>query len=188
MLAVFGYHALTMDVGYEGSNVTHVTTILIAGSDAEPTFYIFDPTFNGAYVDRGSGAFLSVDEVLRSIAVGEPRYQFQTQPIKRDYIYEKENAAELSVMLSALGLNPAACEVPDAGQTQLYVCKHFPYDSRVVRAAWNEQLNKLGIPADADLILTLMRHRVFSVSATDNLPRRHFLELLARYGIPYGNS
>ena len=187
VLAVFGYRAFTIDVGYAASPVTHVTTVLMAGHGADPAFYIFDPTFNGAYVDRRSGAFASVDEVLGSPAAEDSRYQFQTRPIKRDYIYDKTDAAELSAMLSPLGLSPAACEVTDAGQNQRYLCKHVPYDARVVRAAWKEPLRALRIPADADLILTLMRHRVLSVSATDPRSRQRFLELLARHAVPYGN-
>jgi hypothetical protein len=161
-----------------------VTTILAAGTETNPAFYIFDPTFNGTYVDRRSGTFLSVDEVLESPAAGDPPYRFETQPIRRDYIYKARRASELSVMLSPLGLDRTACEMTHAGQNRRYVCKDLPYDSRGLRAAWKGPLAARGIPDDADLILVLMRHRVLSVSTTDDRSRQRFLELLARHGIP----
>src|SRR5581483_4008805 len=67
VLALFDLPAVTLDVGYDGTDLTHVTDVLVAREDGRRRFYVFDPTFAATYVD-GHGA----DVDLLALVGGRP--------------------------------------------------------------------------------------------------------------------
>ena len=185
VLTLFGYESFTMDFGYEGTPVTHVTTILATRNGAAVDFYVFDPTFNGVYVDGSSGKLVPLGQLLGATSRDAKAHRFETAPIRRDYIYEAAKRTELSTVLAAVDLDWRTCTPPQEGKKAFYVCKGFNYDGRVLRIGWRNDLERLNIPSNADLIRTLMAKRVFSVSTTDDRLRQQFYNLLTAHGIPH---
>ena len=55
-----------------------------------------------------------------------------------------------------------------------------------MQAEWNNELKRLQVPWNDDLILNLMRHRVLSLSATKQEIKQQFLDTLSANGIPFG--
>ena len=110
LLSLFEFEAFTIDMGFPGSPVTHVTTVVSLDDERGSHFYIFDPTFNGAYVDRKSGSYAFLAQVLDDATARRPRYEFRTAPIKRDLVFASGgDTSRLFPALSSVGYSPAAC-------------------------------------------------------------------------------
>ncbi|HWD59360.1 MAG TPA: hypothetical protein VG308_13820, partial [Stellaceae bacterium] len=77
VLNLFGFDAMTIDVGYPGTFITHVTTIVPLGSATNGTrLYLFDPTFTAVYEDPATNKMLDLAEVLKRDAEGLHTYRF----------------------------------------------------------------------------------------------------------------
>lgn len=184
VLSLFGLEAFTMNVGYQGTPLTHVTTVAVIDGE----FYLLDPTFNGAYVDRKSGGLLRLRELL---ATSQPRsrdYAFRTNPITRDVVFTADTDRTVLRQLSVAGVKMSGCEpAPDAATGAVrHICRNVPYDARFLQEEWKDELTRLHLDWNDDLILNLMRHRVLSLSVTNQAIKQQFLDALTAYGIPVG--
>lgn len=184
VLSLFGFDAFTVDFGDAVTHVTHVTTVALI----DGRFYILDPTFNGVYVDTTSGALLPLRPLLAKSASGAEDYEFRTGPIKRDFIFPANQAGRLSRRFSEIGYTLSGCEiVSSAGTGEPHdICKRLPFDERLVPVEWTEEMGRLQVTRNGDMILRLMRQHVFSFSATDRQIRQQFLDELTERGIPFG--
>ena len=184
VLSLFGFEAFTVNFGYAGTPLTHVTTV--AAIDGE--LYILDPTFNGAYVDTKSGGLLRLRELLARSQASERGYAFRTDPIMRDLVFGADAAADVSRWLSSAGFKMSGCEPKRDRATgeERHVCRQVEYDARFLQAEWKDELNRLHLQWNDDLMLDLLRHRVLSLSATNQEIKQRFLDALSAYGIPFG--
>jgi hypothetical protein len=184
LLPLFGYEAFTVNFGYDGTPVTHVTTI--ARIDAE--LYILDPTFNGLYVNSQSGEPMKIADLLAPPSAGVRPYVFRTLPIARDLVFTKDADVSATGVLATLGLQTSACQAAarsEEGEGRR-ICHNVPYDDRVLREQWKDDLARLRLQWNDDMILTLMRHRVLSLSSAPPGMRQQFLDAVASAGIPFG--
>lgn len=174
LLAVFGAPAFTIDIGYAGTFLAHVTTVVPIKSASKTRFYLFDPTFGGTYRARQNGAYADVELVLD----GSVPAVFTARTIPRTVMHAANVAERAREVFAQLGVSPE-CDTPSGGAYTR--CKEIPYDFRYVLIGWSEALIERSIPLDADLILTFMRKQVFSVSDTAGAgPRQEFLAMIAR--------
>ena len=184
VLSLFGFEAFTLDFGDAATHVTHVTTIALI----EERFYVLDPTFNGVYVDAPSGALLPLRPLLARSLSGAGDYEFRTGPIKRDFIFPASQAENLTRRFSGIGYVLSGCQPQSSSgdREAREVCKRLPFDERLNPVEWTEQMSRRHVTRNGDMILSLMRHHVFSFSATDQRIRQRFLEALTECAIPFG--
>ncbi len=184
VLRLFGFDAFTMNIGYAGTALTHVTTVAVIDDE----FYLLDPTLNGVYIDTRSGDLARLEPVLNKPANRGTAYVFQTSPIARDVVIAAADDGTAARLRSTLGINIADCDpVLDRASGRVrHVCARVPYDARVSQALWRDQLEGLHLQWDNDMIRSLMRHRVLSLSATTPAIRQRFLAQLSSHGIPFG--
>jgi hypothetical protein len=183
LLSLFGYEAFTVDMGFAGTYVTHVTTAIALLRDGGLDFYIVDPTFNGVYRDRASNRIVSIDDLLTR---GSPPVVFDTAPIRRDVLWARQNVASLETLLAAVGRDLSSCVSPQAGSdSPRLFCPGIPYDVRVIRAGWKTQLADLGIGPGEDLLTRMFTHHVFATSIDDPQVKQQFVALLNRHRIPH---
>ena len=184
VLPLFGFDAFTVNFGYAGTPVTHVTTVVAIDNE----LYILDPTFNGEYVSSRSGESMRLADVLKRPADGVRGYAFRTMPIARDLVFTSDADGSVSRLLSTLGVSIGTCQPTSDRQTGAArrVCHDVPYDDRVLKEQWQEDLDRLRLTWDDDMILNLMRHRVLSLSATRPAVKQQFLDTLTSAGIPFG--
>jgi hypothetical protein len=167
VLALFNIESLTMDVGYEGTPLTHVTTIV----PFKGKFYVFDPTFGGTYANANR----YVD--FPSVVAGE-RAELTAAPISRTMFFGKSSMASVREFFNDLHIH-LKCQT-----IQTYAkCIEVPYSTVIMRAefmraGWKKYLEKEGIPLNTDLIVALTRHKVQSVSAAGEM-REKFLSEIA---------
>ena len=184
VLRLFGFDAFTMNIGYAGTALTHVTTVAVIDGE----FYLLDPTLNGVYIDPRSGDLARLEPLLNKPASGDADYVFRTSPIARDVVLAADDGTAAR-LLSTFGVSIADCEpVRDRATGRVrHVCAHVPYDPRESQALWREQLESLHLQWDHDMIRSLMRHCVLSLSATKPAIRQRFLDQLSSHGIPFGS-
>jgi hypothetical protein len=162
VLALFDIPAFTIDVGYEGTPLTHVTTIV----PFERKFYVFDPTFGGVYVD--SNGYVDLVSVIAGAGA-----KFRAAPISRTIMFPNDEVKPYRLMFHKLRMHPT-CEREDTYTK----CTSVPYSAAMVRFHWARDLKRRRIPQDADLIVALLKHKIQSVSAPDHL-RERFLAAVA---------
>lgn len=174
LLGVFGVRALTIDVGYAGTILTHVTTVVPVESGGKTKFYIFDPTFGGTYRARQDGGYADVESMLD----GSVAAVFAAKQIPRTVIYPNKDADRMRRAFATLHLSPNCGVVASESYTR---CEAVPYDVNYLLAGWSQPLRERSIPPDADLILSLMRKQILSVS-NDAGPavRNEFLAMIER--------
>lgn len=168
VLALFGIESFVVDIGYLGTYLTHVTTVVPIESATGFKFYVFDPTFGGVYLSR-SDTYADLQ-----LALTEPKsVVFSAQPVFRTAIVS--NADWRGFHLQALRLR----RDPKCHGTGGYrICERLAYDKKWLLYGWRPILKQHGIPKKADLILTLLKHRLISSSAT-GLVRQAFRAMLA---------
>lgn len=85
VLELFGFDALTVDVGREEDRETHVTTVLaLPGTQGEKyAFYVLDPTLHGYFAERVKRS--PVD--LASLLSRTTEHDFVTVPTHREAVY-----------------------------------------------------------------------------------------------------
>jgi len=177
VLEIFGLTSFTIDIGYDNkSSLTHVTTILVLGPSDDRQYYIFDPTFSGAYVKDGKAV-----DVLRLLK-GE-KAEFRTAPMSRRVLIPH---AQLERFLSdnAAAHSQAVCdrESPIPNTTE---CHGFVDSAAYNRIMMARVMAENGFSRDQDFILGLMQHGVIGVLASPLDPQAHvpFLQQLAELGI-----
>ena len=186
LLSLFGYQAFTVDTGYSQTSVTHVTTVIAMPTGGKYEFYIFDPTFNGAYQDLHSGAYLSVAQLLAEPPMTRAQ-QFRTRPIKRDILFGEDDLANLVSLLHITGHGLDSCRRVLADATHGRIrCRDIPYNQSVIRSGWQDQLDRLHIGSGDDLLMTLLTQHVFSLGFGAAEVQGQFLDLLKHHAIQYG--
>ena len=183
VLTLFGFEAFTVDIGYSGTLLTHVTTVVVIDRE----FYVLDPTFNGAYIDT-SGDLVRLERILKKPTPGDKRYAFRTSAIARDVFFAAVDEPTANALRSTLGVDIADCApVRDqATGSARHVCRQVPYDAPAALEPWRHRLEELHLPWDGDVIRTLIRHHVISFSASDPALRQRFLQALSSHGIRVG--
>jgi hypothetical protein len=158
VLALFGLPSVTLDIGYEGTDLTHVTDAIVIAQGDTRRFYIIDPTFAAAYADdRGR----PVD--LVGLLDGRPA-RFEMEPMSRTILMAAAAVPAYVADASAHG-SAAACgeSASLAGVAECRVEDHNRYDMTVVRRSMAAK----GLRASGDYILTLLRHRVIALHGSD---------------------
>lgn len=164
VLTLFDIPAFTVDVGYAGTPLTHVTTLVpYLGK-----FYLFDPTLGGVYVDR-SGQYVDFPSV-----VAGAKSSFQASPISRTMFIPLNRIAGAKQMFERLHLDPQCSR-----ESSYMKCERVPYSAAILRDEWANDLKKQGIPQDADLIVALLKHKIQSIGATGPV-RKQFLAAMAK--------
>jgi hypothetical protein len=163
VLALFNIPAFTINIGYDGTSLTHVTTII----PHDGKFYVFDPTFGGAYLNE-AGDYVD----LPAVVAGLPA-KFKAGPISRTMLFPLKRAEAAKTMFAEFGFHPR-CE----SNSSYMKCDDVPYSASVLKYEWSNDLQRERIPNNADLILALLRHKIQSVSAIGNT-REQFLSAMA---------
>jgi len=158
VLALFGVPSFTIGIGYDGTLLTHVTTVMVDGGGSGRRFYIFDPTFAGAYV--ADGGYADAVELLR----GEPA-RFETDAMSRRVLVPRP---ELEAFLdeNERAQAHAVCDRQSV-VADTVECHGFVDNLAFNALAMRPLMEARGIPAAADFILTLMRHAVISYGPSD---------------------
>jgi hypothetical protein len=188
ILNLFGIDALTIDVGYPGTLVTHVTTIVPIASDGGFRLYVFDPTLTGVFKATGTGAYVDLAQVLEWDAAGSHAYRFDTLTVARKAFVPSWKEAAFAKSLRAAHEN-ANCVSGTADHPTRTVCGDFHYDLAFLMSDWRPRLRNLGLLSSArrDLMTTLLKTPVNSITdfaaseKSINLQHVQLTELLARF-------
>lgn len=172
-----GYEAFSFDFGLKDDNLTHVTTIVSAGSD----FYLVDATFGGYFVHPGSDQMIDLFEVLD----GAP-FEFRTLNMDtRDFILDKADKARFSRMKYADVLrncNPSK-------NHPIIVCERPGFGLDAYLSSFDAELKKNGLESSPETLIELMRRGVFNIGdAQDTDAMRRFARELDARGIPMDAS
>jgi hypothetical protein len=176
ILALFDFPSATVDIGYEGTDLTHVTTLVVVKEGDARRFYIFDPTFSGAYVGRGG--YIDVEGLLS----GKPA-RFQMDSLTRTVLMPTAAVpAFLSDADAAQSHATCGASLSLSAVSECRVENHNRYNMVAMRRAMTRQ----GLGPKQDFVMSLLRHRVVAIHASavdpraaDDLRRR-----LARFGVP----
>jgi len=183
VLALFSLRSFTVAIGYPGTDLTHVTTVMVLPAGEQPRFFILDPTLNGHYRDR-HGNDVDLAALLRDRRAGVSD-AFVTSPIKRDVVFAADDRSGLAGALQSVGYNQAAC-VTRAESRSVGVCKAVPYSVRFLMTSWSHQLRQLGVRDTQDVLLHLLTNRVISIDGANAAEREAFRQLISAHGIPFG--
>jgi hypothetical protein len=83
---LFGIKSFVLTMGYDQTTFTHVTTIVVIDDVNGKRFYMFDPTFNGTFVDSSDGAWIDLGTLFEQYAAtGMDGLEcvFESQPLSR---------------------------------------------------------------------------------------------------------
>jgi hypothetical protein len=165
-----GYDSFTIDIGYPGTFVTHVTVVLALPGPYGRRFYILDPTFGGTYEDRGEP--IDLETMLWS-----GRGRFRASGVSRAaFVTDKY----LSLFLAKVREAGASAEcLPNEAGATCQMRYTVPYAEAILRP----ELARVGIAPEADFIMALLRHKVISVGPSGAAARADFLKLLANAAI-----
>ncbi|MBI5321038.1 hypothetical protein [Bradyrhizobium sp.] len=162
VLNLFGIDAFTIDIGFPGTFLTHVTTVLPVTTGSGTSFYIFDPTFGGTYATR-DGRYVDLGSMLSQAA----DVHFVAEPVMRTAIIKGKSPAIARKSYRKLGLAPKCRRSKDL--RGYLVCDDLAYDRRFVLKAWSPLLRRHRISPKTDLILALLRHKVISSTVPADL-------------------
>jgi len=160
VLSLFGVPSFTLGIGYDGTLLTHVTTVVVdtpARGDSR-RFYVFDPTFAGAYLVDGT--YVDLADLVR----GETA-RFETDPMSRRVLVPRR---ELESFLdeNERAHSRAVCDRPSV-VADTVECRGFVDNVAFNTLAMRPLLEQRGIPLTADFIVTLARHAVISYGPSD---------------------
>lgn len=156
ILALFDVQSFVIDVGYLGSYLTHVTTVVPVRNGATFKFYIFDPTFGGTYLTR-DGDYAD----LRLALMRPQSVVFSARPVVRTAIVGDADWRNFYRAIHQLRRDPSCRHMQG-----FRICERLAYDRKWLVRGWAPMLRRHGIPKKADLILTLLKREVISTSAT----------------------
>jgi len=175
VLALFNVPSLTLDIGYEGTDLTHVTDVIDARDGPTRRFYVFDPTFAAEYLDAADR-----DVDLASLVAGRPA-RFHMAALSRTMLIP---TAALPTFLAdaAAAHSQATCGASRVALvSECQVDGHNRFNLAVMRHLMAQQRK-----GDGDVLLTLLRHRVVAIhgSRLDPDAAADLRADLVRRGIP----
>lgn len=86
---LFGYEAITIDIGIPGTRLTHVTTLL----KIDEKFYVFDPTKNATFFD--GSRYVDIDTVLAAAKNHQRYVPFPVIPFTRQYLHSNGDVTDV---------------------------------------------------------------------------------------------
>ena len=196
VLNLFGIDALTIDVGYPGTLVTHVTTIVPIASDRGFRLYVFDPTLTGVFKTTGTGAYVDLAQVLERDAAGSRTYRFDMGAVARKAFIPSWKEADFAKSLRQAH-ESANCVRGTVDHPTRTICGDFHYDLAFLMSDWRTRLRNLGLLRSVrrDLMTTLLKTPVNSITdfaaSEKSLNPQHvqLADLLARFRfLPLPNS
>jgi hypothetical protein len=176
ILAVFELPSLTVDIGYEGTELTHVTTLVDVMDQGARRFYVLDPTFAAAYMN--AGGYVDLGDLLSG-----KRARFEMDPMSRVVLIPTADAPAFQMDVDRTR-GRATCGPSSTlpGVSECVVADHNRYNLVTMRRA----MARKGLGSNGDFIISLIRHRVIAIHgseldppAADELRRQ-----LARFGVP----
>ena len=168
VLGLFDIDSFVIDIGYLGTYLTHVTTVVPIKSPSGFKFYVFDPTFGGTYISRDHGY-----ADLQSVLADPESATFDAKPVLRTAIVGDAYWRGFRRVARKFG------RVPDCRKVDDYrVCDRFAYDRKRLVYGWAPLMRQHRIPKNADLILALLKRKVISISATGEVEHA-FVQMLA---------
>ncbi len=187
VLRLLGYNSFTMNYGDLADDLTHVTVVVPIqrdeSSQASPKvgnswdFYIFDPTFNGIYVDAQTGAQLPFQKMLELIAAGqEASIRVDERPLdQREFLALPDDRGQCPELIEEGG--------------RYLVCAYPGFGIEQYLADWDQRLRRNGYSTGVGGLFELMFARVFSVEPSPAPgAREEFVTLLGEFGIPVGRD
>jgi hypothetical protein len=179
VLNLFDYHAFTINIGYEQTDLTHVTTVVPFRDGNETKFYILDPTLNGYYRDTKTGEPIDIAELLRRDREGQyDSYRFEASSFIRPVFLESRRASRLMQSDASVHCEPIA-------EGRLSLCRDFHYNLDTLVEGWRNLMVKNHVSFNRDLIVQLFKKRLFGAMAK-GAERERFLDLVRKFGIPTG--
>jgi hypothetical protein len=157
-LALFGIPSVTLDVGWEHTELTHVTTLVVVRDRGVRRYYVFDPTFDASYI-APDGSDVDITSALEG-----RRASFTMRPMTRIVLTPPSLAAHFSEPAVSAGVT-ASC-VPSSTIRDVAECR-VENHNRFNMATMQRALARHGGAASGDLLLTLMRHRVIAVHGSE---------------------
>jgi hypothetical protein len=188
VLNLFGIDALTIDLGYPGTLVTHVTTIVPIASDGGFRLYVFDPTLTGVFKATSTGSYVDLAQVLEWDAAGTHAYRFDMLAVARKAFVPSWKEAAFAKSLREAHEN-ANCVSGTSDHPTRTVCSDFHYDLAFLMSDWRPRLRNLGLLSSArrDLMTTMLKTPVNSITdfaaSEKSINPQHvqLAELLARF-------
>jgi hypothetical protein len=176
---LFGMKAFWIDIGYKGTALTHVTTILSLGDREHPKFYVFDPTLSGTYT-RG-GAVIDLDRALASPS----QARFETDEITRTVLVAK---SEFRAFLhdNATAKTGATCD-RDSALPYTLECRGFHHNVAYNLLMMRRVMEQNNFPPERDFILGLLANHLISIGPgdLDHATRDAFLRLMDAHRVPH---
>ena len=166
VLALFGVPSFTIGIGWNGTLLTHVTTIVVDGRGAARRYYIFDPTFAGTYV--AGGTYVDALDLLRGAQA-----RFETDPMSRRVLVPRPQI-DAFLQENAEARSRAVCD-KDSALPGTIECRGFVDNMAFNALAMGPLLRQRGIRSTDDFITTLMRHAVTAYGPSDIDPAAHQL-------------
>jgi hypothetical protein len=155
VLAKVGVPAITVDLGIPGTPTTHVTT-LVWDHD---TFYVFDPTYNGRFLDA-SGHDVPLPAVLSN-----PSLVIHENAVRRGVVYPAGDIADPECAnLRPSSSRMSTCEMVVSADTAVTVAK----------------INHL----EGDFVGAMLRTRLLSVGPSTKEQRTALARILQDARIP----
>jgi hypothetical protein len=163
VLNLFGFDALTVDVGYPEASITHVTTVVPITSDNGYRFYLFDPTLAGVFRRAGTGAYVDLASALEWDAGGLDNYRFATLTFGRKMFVPSWEEDRFANTLNSAN-KTAQCTKGALDRPARTVCSDFSYDVAFLTAEWKPMLRHLGLLGSHDLMTALIKTPLHSIT------------------------
>jgi hypothetical protein len=155
LLARVGIPAITVNIGLPNTPTTHVTTLVWDRG----TFYVFDPTYNGRFLDS------SGHDVPLPVILSDASLVIQETATRRGVVYPIGDVVD-----------PKCLNVRQASPTIVTCDMVVPAHAAVVDA----KINGLS----GDFVGALLRTRVLAVGSSTPQQRAALVEMLRNAGIP----
>jgi len=151
VLALLGIPSLTLDIGYEGTGLTHVTDVIDVREGERRRFYVFDPTFVAEYVDDADR-----DVDLASLLAGRAA-EFRMTAMSRTILVPQTGVPTMLVDAAATKSRATCGTSTIPGVAACQVDDHNRLNLALMRQAMEQKRIR------GDLVLTLLRHRVIAI-------------------------
>lgn len=186
VFSLFGIKSFVLTMGYDQTYFTHVTNVVVIDQVNGKRFYMFDPTFNGTFVDAFSGAWVDLETLFEQYAeAGMEGLEcvFESQPISRTkFVYE----SSIDHFLEDLFESGDVANCPDTPREDgLFVCRDFSGGLLYFSKKHEEGLSQMGIDPQRILESLLIQGGVISTNWVDAEDDRDAFEaLLQQNDIP----
>lgn len=168
VFSLFGIKSFVITIGYNQTNLTHVTTVVVTDDQNGKRFFMFDPTFNGAFTDLIDGSWVDLAtlfEQYETLGMQEMKAAFEPHPILRTK-FIRETA--IDSFMTNLSISGATANCPEtADEDGFFVCRDFTDGLPYFQFTFEEDLSQMNVDPSRVIESLLIEGGVISANWVD---------------------